>query len=499
MTERRQILTLVVVTLLIGILTNVLVRSISGFASDGDIAVEEYEATFYTDGSLVEEFTYTIRKQSYRMLYRYWDAPLSIDSLGQPYVELVKLEAAATGFGYFKDSLGTIYVDETYPGSSIYKQEIGNLAYRNEAGSYNPDYYRPGTYTTRYTFKLHPPLEYDDEDAHFNLMLAREHMAYQKATLGLGDAGYIQKFYTHPPYLKVSREGGRIVVSGSSGEDELLEVEMVMSLSALSAIDGFPQRVENVRTKTVNANRNTSLQYGFVLALAYLIPLLSLLMPFLLYGVYNLYGREREYTVPEYLSTIPNRERKPWLVNQVFTKGAYDYDDDGFYATLLDLHVRKKIQIEEKPGGLVIRLIDIEVEDVYERRVIGFLQMIAEDNVVDTDRLGGLAKAIKSGEKTGFNALLARNRLADLTTTVDQRATSEFVVQGRQRLYPVVAFSTIPLFLSIAAIALVPFARSTTLVAFVSSFVLIIQSAVALFYPPELFGRWKGDSYREKL
>ncbi|GAH61967.1 unnamed protein product, partial [marine sediment metagenome] len=257
-----------------------------------------------------------------------------------PYVEVVDIAAADTGFWYFKDSFGTVYVDEAYPGSSRKKGEIGDLAYRNEAGSYNPNYYSPGTYTTRYTFKLHPPLEYDDEDAHLNLKLAREHMAYKKVTLVFEDADYIDKFYPHPPYLKVSQEGGRIVVSGSSGEDELLEIEVVMSISALSAIDGFPKRVENVRTKTVNANRNTSLQYGFVLALAYATPLLSLLMPFALYWVYNLYGREREYTVPRYLSTVPNRDRKPWLVNQVFTKGAYDYDDDGFYATLLDLHLR---------------------------------------------------------------------------------------------------------------------------------------------------------------
>ena len=139
MTERRQILTLVAVTLILGVLTNVLVRGILGFAGEGGITIDEYKATFYPDGTLVEEFTYTIRTQRYRMLFRNWDAPLSIDPLGHPYVELVDIEAADTGFWYIEDSLGAVYVDETYPGSSRKKGEIGDLAYRNEAGSYNPN------------------------------------------------------------------------------------------------------------------------------------------------------------------------------------------------------------------------------------------------------------------------------------------------------------------------------------------------------------------------
>jgi len=226
-------------------------------AEGDDITIDEYKATFYPDGTLIEEYTYTIRTQRYRMLFRYWDAPLSIDPLGQPYVELVDIEAADTGFWYFKDSLGTISVDETYPGSSRHVQEIRDLAYRNEAGSYNPNYYSPGTYTTRYTFKLHPPLEYDDDDAHLNLMLARDHMAYEEVTLIFENADYIDTLYSHPISYKVSKEGDRIVVTGSSGEDELIEVEMLIDLDALEAMDGFPTRVEGVRFRTVVANIDT--------------------------------------------------------------------------------------------------------------------------------------------------------------------------------------------------------------------------------------------------
>jgi len=245
------------VTLLLAIFMISAFTVTHALAGGDDITIDEYKATFYPDGTLVEEFTYTIRTQNYRMLFRYWDAPLSIDPLGQPYVELVDIEAAETGFWYYEDSLGAVYVDETYPESSRHVQQIRELAYSNEAGSFNPNYYSPGTYTTRYTFRLHPPLEYDDEVGHLNLMLARNHMAYEEVTLIFEDADYIDTLYPHPTSYKVSKEGDRIIVTGSSGEDELIEVEMLIDLDTLETMDGFPTRMEDVRFRTVVANIDT--------------------------------------------------------------------------------------------------------------------------------------------------------------------------------------------------------------------------------------------------
>ena len=43
-----------------------------------------------------------------------------------------------------------------------------------------------------------------------------------------------------------------------------------------------------------------------------------LFVPFLLLYIYYWYGREKSFTVPEYLSTIPNPALKPWQVNLLF-------------------------------------------------------------------------------------------------------------------------------------------------------------------------------------
>ncbi|NIQ34098.1 MAG: DUF2207 domain-containing protein, partial [Nitrososphaeria archaeon] len=53
--------------------------------------VEGYTATFFADGTLVEEYTYNVKVSGkYRMLYRSWEAPLSNEKLDQPYIELLE-------------------------------------------------------------------------------------------------------------------------------------------------------------------------------------------------------------------------------------------------------------------------------------------------------------------------------------------------------------------------------------------------------------------------
>ena len=500
MSERRQILTLVGLTLIVGVASVTLIWCLSFSVGGGDIVVDEYRATFYPDGTLVEEYTYDIRVKKFRMLFRVWEAPLSADALGSPYIEPLEIEGAPGAIGYYRDHTGWVSVDEPYRDDWGVINTIASLAYRNEVGSYNTDMYDPGRYRVRYTFDVHPPIEYDDEAGHLNLKLADEHIPYMRVTIVLEDASYIENLYTHPLTYDVSEEGDRIVMTGSSGEDELVEVEMLIDLDAIEGLDGFPTRVEGVRSKTINANKVTSFKY---LAASYLgsgTRALALLMPFLIYAVYHLYGREREYTVPNYLSYVPNRSRKPWLVNQIFVRGVLDYDDDGFYATLLDLHLRKKIRIGTKPGGLLIKILDDDLDDRYERRVMDLLQMLAEHGVFDTDRLEDYTKMIKEGEDLEISDVARLRRLLiELTTYVDERLASEFIVSGRRRLLPLLFLAILVAMASFGMIVLAPFAGAILLPPIFTSFVPLIQVIMALMFPATLFGVWRGDAYREKL
>ena len=66
---------------------------------------------------------------------------------------------------------------------------------------------------------------------------------------------------------------------------------------------------------------------------------------------------------------------KPWAVNLLFKGDAMVFDQDGYYATLLDLHRKKIITITEEAGGsnIRIRLNSTNSDDPYEQRVLSFL------------------------------------------------------------------------------------------------------------------------------
>lgn len=227
------------------------------FAENGDVYIDEYRATIYPNGTLIEEYTYEIKINEYRMLYRFWAAPLSMDSLNQPYIEPLEIEAPPGAIGYYKDYKGQVSVNEPHKDDWTLISTIDSLAHSNEVGIFKADYFDPGRYTVKYIFDIHPPLEYDDEDGHLNLMLADEHIPYRSVTIVFENSEYIDSLYTHPISYNVLKEDDRIVVSGSSGKDELIEVEMLIDLDALMAMDGFLTRVEDVRLWTMIANIET--------------------------------------------------------------------------------------------------------------------------------------------------------------------------------------------------------------------------------------------------
>jgi uncharacterized membrane protein len=498
LSEKRQIFTLVSVALVLGVAGLVVLEYLPGVFRDDSAYVESYRATLFPDGRLEEEFTYRLNEDRFRMLFRLWRAPLSLKPLDMPYVMVLGVGGPPGAVSYIRDYASEPFILSSSGGSPFDYWDLLMLAEANEAGVLDPERFDPGTYQVDYLFDVHPPLEFDEDVGHLNLMLADKHLEYRDVEIVLADADYIQEIYPHPPSLRVERQGGDIVLTGRSGEDMLLEVEMLIDLDALGDFDGFQSHIDDIRESTVRANSAYLMEYSIALMLRYGARALALLMPLLLYAVYYRYGREKEYTVPRYLSAMPNRERRPWLVNQIFKSDALDYDADGFYATILDLHRRGIVSLESKTGGLLIRLVGEGVDDPYERSVLGFLRSLSVGGVVDTDQLGGMTELIREGGESAARAFELQNQLESLTTGVDMDVASEFMVSGRRRVLPLLVMPGLVIaaaFLIISDPSFSPI-RSTAVVA---SVIPIVQVIVALGFPSSLFGRWRGDAYREKL
>ena len=248
--------------------------------------------------------------------------------------------------------------------------------------------------TAEYTYVVNPPLEYDSTTTHLNLKLAGEsHIPYRDVKVTIPARG-IDQVYVYPPLMKTEKTGDSYVITGSLAANEILAVEMLGPSEGFSQFPGFRNAVDDVRGKTASAAFWYNLPYYAAYLLNILGTIAVILVPLLLIVIYNRYGREKEFTVPAYLSTIPGTNLKPWQVNLLFKGDAMDFDEDGYYATLLDLHRRKNISITEKGEGkgVIVKTLSNANLDPYEQRVLLFLQLVSDNGVLDTDSIEALAK-----------------------------------------------------------------------------------------------------------
>ncbi len=432
MSERRQILLLVAITLVIAVAATQ-VSNLFG-AAEGDAVVTNYTAVFHSDGRLEETFTYKINVADKRFLYRYWEAPLSNKELNYAQVELLNIDVPDGTFWYLMDNTGTLYAANNIDQKSA--STISILAYRNEAGAFNPNGYNPGEYTVKYWYKVRPPLEYDSEYSHLNLKLASDHIPYKNIRVEIENAGFLDKIYPHPPTLKRSTDKNMIVYTGSSAENELLEFEFLMTPDALNHIDGFPSQEVDVKAQTVDANNKYGFEFLVATSFLWVNKLATLLVPLGLYYVWLRYGKEKDYVVPPFLSTIPNKTRKPWIVNLVFKRDATDFDEDGFHATLLDLHEMGKIKVEVEDKEAVIHIINDRGLDRYENKVMDFLKKMAKNNVVRTEYMKELVEEAQHDSITEMKVIGLKEQYGRLVAGTDNSVAGEYTTNGRKRLVP---------------------------------------------------------------
>ena len=135
MSETRQIAIIVILGLALGVVGIAVTTTLGGVALSGPAVVSSYEAHIYPDGRLVEHFTYTFTEGGrYRMLYRSWEVPVSLTTLGRPYVQPVSVTPPSDSVAYVKDQYG--YVTILTPGADnpYIEATIDSLAEYNEAG-----------------------------------------------------------------------------------------------------------------------------------------------------------------------------------------------------------------------------------------------------------------------------------------------------------------------------------------------------------------------------
>ncbi|HOG74154.1 MAG TPA: DUF2207 domain-containing protein, partial [Methanofastidiosum sp.] len=497
MGETKLISVLVIVTLLLGGVTLLLLPK-GPISLGGDLVIENYEVNLLSDGTLTENYTFNVANSGqYRMLFRYWDDLLSFGPLDRPYIEFVNLDYPSGTTGYAKNYWGDVRVF----GEQSHLYTIDSLAYNSEVGAYTPAYYNKGKYTLKMNYIMHPPIQYDEEVSHFNLKLLREHVPITKFTITLPKE-YIVKVYPHPPNLKISETQNNFIITGSSAENELLEVELLLKPEYVNIIDGFPQKMSGVRRQTETANLLYSVPYYASRALNRLTSLLLIIVPFIFLYIYYRYGKEKSFTVPEFLSFVPNSNLKPWVVNLLFEGEADTFNMNAFYSTLLDLHRRNKIEIKEKanPKYITIKLKDTKDLDNFETKVINFIQRVGGDNgVVDTESIDSLAKSARTNvfnQSTMSNYQSSLNSISNVKET-DRAIIKNYIVAGRTRPVPVLILGVILAIISVIMM-FIPF-TTNALSSLIASIVIVVQSIIALAFPTTLFGIWKNDTYKEKL
>ena len=465
--------------------------------NQADVYVSNYTAVFHSDFVLEESYTYKVNVPEKHFLYRFWEIRLSLEQLNISHIQLLDISFPSNSIGYIKDYQGNVFLYESFDDEDLY--EIHEYAYLNEVGAYSQLGYDPGEYTVKYWFKIVPPLETDDEYIHFNMKLADSHIIYENVRIMVEDSGNIESIFTHPPTLKESRRRNMIVFTGNSGEDELLEFEMLMDRDAKEYVEGFYRNVDDVKGLTVGANDVLEREYLVAYSLLWLTKLSGIFMPLVFAFIWQKYGREKEIMVPRFLSMIPVKTRKPWIVNLIFKKEATDFDEDGFFATLIDMHLQEKIKIEENSDDLTIRILDDKGLDSYESEVMIFLKKLSGDQIISSEHVTNMIESAK-------NNLSTRTKLFELKYNYDRlihgthnKVASAYTESGRKRLWIPITYALILIIVNFSGFILSLHTENILFRSMGYSITPLLQIMVAAFFPSTLFGYWKEDFYHEKL
>jgi len=209
--------------------------------------------------------------------------------------------------------------------------------------------------------------------------------------------------------------------------------------------------------------------------------------------------------VKKILSFIPDKKRKPYLVNLVFNGDSFDGDENAFYSTLLDLQKKGKIKIETN-GDISIKVLDKNVEDTYERMVIAYLLKNSVDLAGEKIFFPSLIKAkideyVASKNVYGLKAL--KSELDSVLHYKNPSISQQFVENRGKNLITVFGFLFFIITLVLAGFSFksnwIVYSVVDIYPLFILSLTLSLQILVVAITPTQFLGRWRKDFYKEKL
>ncbi len=431
------------------------------------------------------------------LIYRNWDAPVSLSDLNKPYVHIRSVSCPSGTVPYFVPYPLTLissipiripgvgapfyYVNGRWVPEREALRQFSDLpthyiheATKPEVGCASASgTLPPGDYSMRVVFDVYPKLHCDGSYCHANISLAgKDHFDYQRVSVSFGGEDVIDVIRRPPSWF--------LSLFGLPG-NQYLEIETL-----LKPIHGyrFTEYVSNVRSR-FNAARHDNYGYYY----AYLMTILAaFLVPIGIFLYWWFLARDRlDPSVPEYLTNVPNPNRKPWVVNGVFDGKAGQFDANAFATTLLDLKRRGIVSISGSGDETVIEVLGVPDDlDEYERAVVNFLRAHARGNAFVPALFKRRISKASEGE---FKALKKEWDYVAGDSPLAKRVAKTFIA------YPSGALFSI-LFAGAFLLAYVGFVVNSG-VLILSSFAVAIYAFLLRRLPPDVLGRWKNGYGRE--
>ena len=491
---------LTVLGILYGIaVLSVIVSGIDPRALTSDLTAS-YRAVIDVDETITlkESYLFNVRKgQRFSMLYRNWNAPLLYGgSMNSPYISAVTF--GGDGLPYVKDKDGRVFAEGA---DEALIKEISQRAGNNEVGILRKEKFPEGEFRLVAEYEIFPPIQQDDSNAQLNLKLADRHIFYTDVEIIIRDGpSVIKEIFPHLASYSVERTGNIWIVKGKSPTDSLVEVEI---LTSRYTFRGFSDFIPNIEGYIKSANSNLMLFHILRNAGKNIIIAGLFFYPFLLILIYWLYGSERSFTVPQHLSFIPDPKKKPWLVNMLFSGNAERTDENALYATLVDMERRGLVEILQDGGKLKVKVKSRETKDSFERKVLALLEKYAPygGGYFDPEEVEKLVDSYVSRRDDGALERLKRD-FEDVINFTDPLIVKGFL---STKGHSIVRYSGIVLSIFLGLYMVGMYIFSSLQKGYVYDLLvlgggmLVSLNLPHLFLPPQVFGRWKRDFYREKL